>query len=108
MKRIKIVPTVEVEGIDGKKEAFPMSKWLETAIKATKLFGQGFSNIATGMKLMKAIETQMVEGAEHLKIEDADFAKLKDAVNMCEWNPNVAFQIFDYFKAVEEAEDCNE
>ena len=105
MKEIKQVPAIALTNSGPSKvsKIFTMGEWLEVAINSNPLFGKGFKNIALGMKLLSTVQDQ--EGKENYTFEDADFAKLKDSVEACEWNPAVAFQLFPFHEAIEAATD---
>lgn len=98
MKYIKNQPTVKITSDDGEEVEFLFYKWLISAIHANQLFGKGLKNIMTGAKLVTDITDQ--KDSQYIALEDDEFDKLKESVEICQWVPKVAIKLVPFFQAV--------
>jgi len=100
MKTFKAVPAIKVEAEDGTKKPLSMLEWLTTSIERNSLFGKGFANISAGLKIKTSLEEQFaVKDVESISLEDEEYKKMADSIEMVDWIPRVAFNLLPYFEA---------
>jgi len=101
MKYIKNQQPITVSGgDDGQKDFdFKFYSWLVSAVHNNPIFGKGLRNIMQGAKIVTEVKEQ--KDAEYIKLEDDDYAKLKESADICQWIPRVAIALIPFHQALD-------
>lgn len=104
MKYIKNQEVVEIINSETNENVkLQFHKWLISAIHANAIFGKGLKSIMQGAKIVTEVEDQ--KDAEYIKLEDDDFNKLKESVEICQWVPRMAMKLISFHQSLEGALD---
>lgn len=105
MKKILIpapimFPPEIAKGLEPDNRTVSFQEFLTTAVDQFEEFGKGVSGIRQGAKIIEIVEKANGE----FQLEDADYAKLKEATNFASYNPKIARFLIPFFEALETAE----